>query len=237
MTTNLKYPLSEDEISILPKVWEFYLKFINNDILLNNYRKYTIKLISSEYSSNDFLRYEAVIDKLYWNLQHELAKIWINDENLIQIPYSLVLSNKTSYSSEKELGELINEKQLKTTYYRSFVNKLIIVDRKKKIIHAKKQESSIGMFNKNYFNLLGSQIMSSKQLYEKIIQEPNLIKTMKIPLPKYYHEIDYGFPNFSFCEYNINDVNDNDGRQTRLDRIIKMYYSGKDSEKNWFKLL
>ena len=58
-----------------------------------------------------------------------------------------------------------------------------------------------------YFNLLGSAIMSSIQLYERILHEPNLIIVTNIPLPMYYHQLDYGFPNFSLCAYNINDIN------------------------------
>lgn len=230
----LKYPLKDDEINILKNAWDFYFEFKNDEISLHDYRHKLINKISQKYLIEDFLKYESIIDKLYWNLQFEIAKLILNKE-IDTIPYSLTFVTETNFETDIELANII-ENKTKTIYYRSFINKLLIIDKNKKKVYTKDQESSISFFSHNYFNLLGASIMSSRELYELIMKNPNILKKMKIPLPSYYYQIDYGFPNFSLCNYNINDIRTKEGLQVRLDRIKKMFYSDK-SEKYWFTIL
>lgn len=232
--TELKYPLKDDELPILKDVWDFYFEFNNKEISLHDYRLKLINKISQKYAMEEFLKYESILDKLYWNLQFEIAKLILNKE-IDTIPYSLTFTTETNFETDWELANVI-ESKTKTIYYRSFINKLLVVDKHKKKVYTKDQESSISFFSHNYFNLLGASIMSSRELYELVMDNPNIIKKMKIPLPAYYYQIDYGFPNFSLCNYNINDVNTVEGSQVRLDRINKMFYSEK-SEKYWFTIL
>jgi hypothetical protein len=231
----LAYPFTKDEIKNLIKAWTFFMEFRKIDLSLQHYRKELIRIISSKYTIDEFLFYEAIIDKLYWNLQEKLAKIWLNDPYIDTIPYSLTLSNAHPYLNTEQLRDIISD-NLKKDYYRSFINKLIIIDKTQNIVYTKDQESSIKFMGKNYFNLLGSAIMSSIQLYERILKEPHQIIFTKIPLPMYYHQLDYGFANFSLCAYNINDINTIEGKKYRLERIKKMYYLP-NCENNWFKLI
>lgn len=228
------FPLTLEENNVLDEAWEFLFEFRKIDISLHRYRKTIIEKISSKYTIDEFITYEGIVDKLYWNLQHKLANIWLK-KDCNKIPYALTFVTETNYTSENELNDIITQYINTSTYYRSFINKLVVVDYEDKKIYTKMQESSIGFCCKNYFNLLGTEIMSSRSLYEKIITNPLLIKTIKIPLPVYYFEMDYPFPNFSFCQYNINDINNENSKMIRKSRIYKMYYD-KNAEKNWFKL-
>jgi hypothetical protein len=231
----LPYRFTNDEINSLIKAWTFFMEFRRIDLSLHQYRKELIKIISSKYTPEEFLFYEGIIDKLYWNLQSRLARIWLQDPYLNEIPYSLTLSQAEPFLNTTQYNYIINE-NLKRDFYRSFINKLIVIDKTTNIIYTKDQEGSSNVMGKNYFNLLGSAIMSSIQLYERILHEPHLIIMTNIPLPMYYHQLDYGFPNFSLCAYNINDINTNEGRMYRLNRIKKLYYEP-NCENNWFKLI
>ena len=231
----LPYQFNKIELDNLIKAWNFFMEFRRIDLSLHHYRKELIKIISSKYTPEEFLLYEGIIDKLYWNLQQRLARIWLNDPYLNQVPYSLTLSKAEPYLNTTQYNYIVNE-SLKKDFYRSFINKLVVVDKTNSLIYTKDQEGSSNIMGKNYFNLLGSAIMSSIQLYERILHEPHLIIVTNIPLPMYYHQLDYGFPNFSLCAYNINDINTKEGMSFRLYKIKKMYYEP-NCENNWFKLI
>ena len=91
-------------------------------------------------------------------------------------------------------------------------------------------ENSSHIFDKNYFNLLTMYILKNKQLYDQVMENPSIIKTMTLKLPEYYYQYDYGFPNLNYCVYEFGT------EEQRKERIYKMYYAD-DAEKNWFKLI
>ena len=87
----------------------------------------------------------------------------------------------------------INNILQKSNYYRSFINKLVIIDKKNKQIISKPFEGSADIFSKNYFNLLTMSILLKKKLYIKITENPYLIKNQKVInklLNGYYLQLD-----------------------------------------------
>ena len=225
----LPYQFNKIELDHLIKAWNFFMEFRKVNLTLHQYRRELIQNISLKYKPEEFLFYEGIVDKLYWNLQSRLAKIWLNDPYLDSIPYSLSLTKAEPYLNQSQYDYIVNE-SLKRDFYRSFINKLIVDDRTRHIIYTKDQEGSSTIMGKNYFNLLGSAIMSSIQLYERILHEPHLIIATNIPLPMYYHQLDYGFPNFSLIKPNVGSAN------WRKKKINYMYYD-ENSENNWFVLM
>jgi hypothetical protein len=230
----LKFPLIDDEVILLSEIWEFLKLFEFNTYTLNEYRQNLIKNISSKFPLSKFNLYENIIEKLFWNLRWLVYPYFFNNEysekayckliNEEKIPNSLLEIQHDSYDKFDLYKDKLNE----STSYRSFINKLLIIDDKTNNIYFKKQEGSSDIFFKNEFNLRTSSILFDRNLYEKIMLNPSLIKT--IDLPKSYHEYDYAFPNLNFCASFIG------SNKYRQKRIELMYYSN-DSEKNWFKLI
>ena len=241
----MRYIFTKKENENMDGAWKLLeiLTFNIKYITIYNFRNYIIKYVSENYSIEQFFLYETIIDKLYWNLQYEIAQLLLNISNnndinninnINEIPYSLTLCYKYKID-EIDINKKIDEYKKENNYYKSFVNKLIIIDKQKKILYLKEQEGTPKFMLNNYFNLLGSSIIINRPLYERIINNPSILRHMKIPMSQFYYEIDYAFPNFSLCEYNIND------RKERTERIRKMYYIFNDNKnkdaKYWFKLM
>jgi hypothetical protein len=241
-----KYPFTDNEIGLLDDAWKVINIFNKKFIFLSDYRNYIINHISSSYTPETFLRIESIINKLFWNIRWSVYPQWSDDSNNsnnsndtnntnntndTQIPSSLTLCEEIRYLDSSDLKSklMMLQKMNAGRYYRSFVNKLFIVDKQKKIIYVKSMEHSSELFSKNYFNLLTSHIMYDRQLYERIIGNPSLIRTTDIPISEYYYQPDYGFPNLNCCEYLIGTDVD------RLDRIKKLLFSPDD--KYWFKII
>lgn len=240
----LKYPLSDDELKLIDKVWEFSELFNFRTLYVSSYRKKIIKKITKKYTPSEFLIYENILDKLFWNLRWIIFPLWIFDGAISEknydafiknnygqykeIPNSLLLCEKTYYDNNNQLEKIIN-KFLTGTYLRSFINKIIIIDTKNKLIYLKPIECSSNIFSKNYFNLYTSTISSSRKLYEKTMTYPYKEGTHPVQLPDFYYESDYAFPNINYCVYNI------DNNETRLEKIKKMYFDT-GAVKNWYKL-
>lgn len=252
--SKLKYPLTDYEYKLIPKVWEFLEIFKKRFVFITDYRNYVIEQINKKYKIDDFYLLESILNKMFWNLRHLLKPLWIypkmeiddyikyleNDKSYL-IPESLLLCKFINYNDKKDLNEKIRNVYLgeKRSYYRSFINKLMIIDKEKKQLIVKPMEGSSDIFSKNYFNLLTSQILFSKELYEEVMKNPFIIKNKKIELAEFYYQYDYAFPNLNYCKYNIGTKKD------RIDRIKKMYYYNKNNANNgnkekakyWFKLI
>ena len=126
-------------------------------------------------------------------------------------------------------GNIKRNKIFETTYYRSFINKILIHDKTTDRIITKPMEGSSDIFAKNNFNLETMTILNDKNLYEKIMSNPLSLRNHDIQVPEYYFQLDYPFPNLNFMTYSFGN------KEERINRINKMYYC--DDCKNWYKLL
>lgn len=227
----LKYPLSDEEFNKINNVWEFIKVFDKQFIYITDYRKYLLKKIKKTYSIDEFFVYEGIVNKMFWNLRWLLFPFFINNyEGHNGIPNELLLCENIKFTDSNDLDKKIKNISLNDSYYRSFINKLIMVDEENKIIYNKKMEGSSHIFSKNFFNLYTITVLFNRKLYEKIVANPEITKKLKIELPYYYHQCDYGFPNMNYCVYSFN-TNEN-----KKERIKKMYYDYND-ERFWFRLL
>lgn len=243
----LKYPLTCNECEYIDQAWNFLNVFKYNTLYLHQYRDYIINNIVNNYSIDDFVKYENIINKLYWNLRWLLFPLWHNPEitgneyeqfivhnygNYDCIPNYILMYNQKNYSSSNELKEIIRNAKMNDMYYRSFINKLIMIDPEHHQINIKPMEGSSHIFHKNYFNTITSTILTNRELYENIMSEPYSLKAKihNIVLPSYYYEFDYPFPNLNQCVYCIG--NDDYHKY----RIQKMYYDS-NAEHNWFKII
>lgn len=244
----LKYPLEDKEYAYLDSAWEFLENFENKEIFNSDFRQDTIKNIRKNYTITEFYTYEKIINKLFWNLRWLTFVLWTKEglteasfESFIkdnykgydEIPNSLLLCEKKSYSDIDDAKKQIkNSDFFDQTYYRSFINKLVILDKTNKNIITKPIEGSSHIFGKNYFNLLTITILFNRELYEEIMEKPYILNFRKIKLSKFYHQMDYGLPNINFCIYQLGTKED------MLKRIEKLYYyKGSTYDKYWFRLI
>lgn len=214
----LEYPLDKSEYKVLDQAWEFLSVFKKPYIHVTDYRNYLVKKIKKKYTLDEFYMYETILNKLFWNLRDKLEK---NHKSCKSLEYNDVVD------LDKKLKQVV---EYLGTYYRSFINKLIIVDKNNKKIYYKKMEGSSVILDHDNFNLLALTILFDRQLYEDIMSHPiDYEKLKNMSLPKYYYQLDYGFPNLNCCRYSIGTKED------RVDRIQKFYYSGKQDY--WYKLI
>lgn len=237
-----KYPLTPEEEKILDNVWEFINVFKKPYIYITDYRNYLIKTLRKKYTIKVFHQYETVANKLFWNLRWVLAPLFQNPklsheeykEKLLtqtEIPFSLLKCEKIPYTNPEDLDKkLKNPDMLSDNYYRSFINKLIMVDQNNQIIYHKLMEGSSDILTHNSFNLATFTVFFDRELYERIMKEPYKIKNKHIEMSKYYYQYDYGFPNLNLCTYNFN------SKEDQIYRIKKMYYENKTG-KFWYKLI
>lgn len=213
----LKYKLSDSEYRDINKVWKFLKPFGKQFVYVTDRRNYLLKKLG-RYSLEEFYYYECIADKLLWNLRDRLERYF--DKGLSEC-------RVIEYSNSADLDDKVKKIEL-DSYYRSFINKLIMVDSKKKLIYSKKMEASPDIFSKNSFNLVSMMVLLDRNVYENVMLDISNYKEYIIDA-EYYYQYDYGFPNLNCCVYNFGDVD------IRKYRIKKLYYS-KDA-KNWFKLI
>ena len=235
---NLKIKFTNEELEKINEGWEFLNNFNKPYLSFIDYRRNLIKNISEKYTPEDFLFFETIIEKFFWNLRWKLAPYFLKKDinlSIDEFPNDLLICKQIPYENEFDLKTKIRTIKLTSgNYYRSFINKVIMVSKINKIIWVKDMEGSPHIFTKNYFNHLTMILLFDRNKYEKIMEDPqNALK--KIKLSKYYHQQDYGFSNLNFCSYKIFDTNE------KLDRIKKMYYT-EDPKidkkcKYWFKLI
>ncbi len=205
-------------MSDLEKAWKLLKIFSKPYISISSYRNYLIKKIPKKFTIDEFYICEKIIDKLFWDLRKKLGDI--GECYTISYNNSSDLDDKLFYIYE-DIG----------TFYRSFINKLIIVDKENKKIYYKKMDGSSIIFNgSNKFNLLTLTILFNRDLYEDVMNDKISKKEIKnIELPSYYYQLDYCFPNVNCCHYNLGT------KEEWLERIRKMYYT--ESSEYWYKLM
>lgn len=216
---SLKYPLTESEYEKIDDVWDFIQNFKKFPLSLHKYRSSLIETIKNKYSNNEFYILEFITEKLFWNLRECTYKMFLT-ENQKDINDLLELK-EGSYTDS--LNNMYNDNS-----YRSFINKLILIDDIDNKYFYKKIEGSAEIFNQNKFNIYTSTTLFNRNLYELIMMNPKKIK--KIFIPKYYYEYDYPFPNLNFGRAFCQTHN------FRKERINRMYYDH-NAEENWFKLI
>ena len=246
VNNKLKYPLNDDEYDKLDEVWKLINILSTPFVFISDYRNYLLNTIRENYTMKEFFVLETVINKLFWNLRWAVFPFFIkpklNEENYDkfindnygeydEIPNSLLLCDKIKYDNDDDLDKKIKNITSCNTYYRSFINKLIIIDKDNKVFYHKKMEGSSEIFSKNFFNLYTTMILFNRDLYEKIMRKPIRVKKYKIELSNYYHQYDYCFPNLNYCVYSIGDD------EYKIDRIKKIYYNGENDFKYWHKLI
>jgi hypothetical protein len=215
----LKFPLTDNEYNCLDKVYNFINDFNFMEYNLKTYRSKIINLIRKKYSINEFMYYEKIAEKLFWNLRYKTYMYFLNNYNIIKLQSGTL----------NEVNSLFH----KDNSYRSFINKLILIQDKnlQNKYFYKKMEGSSHIFNKNKFNIITFCILHNRDLYEKIIKNPQEILSIKEPT--YYFQYDYPYPNLNYGKPFIQSNN------FRLKRIKKMYYdiNTDKSENNWFTLI
>jgi hypothetical protein len=214
----IKYPLTAAEIQDLDRVWKFIKVFTKPYIYVTEYRNYLIKKLSSKYTPEQFFYLESVANKLFWNLRYRLASGKRVDSYCTKIPYT------GPADLDKKLAGL---DLYDTNYYRSFINKLVIVDKKDSVIYTKRMEGSSDIFVKNDFNTTVWNNFCNKLLYERAMRDPYKADNS---VNVYYHQYDYGFPNLNMCIYQAGSDTD------RFDRVKKMYYQD-GVAKYWFQII
>ena len=247
MNSKFKYPLNINEYNKLDKAWEMINIFNTPFIFITDYRNYLIKKIRKKYTLNEFFELETIINKLFWNLRWMIFPLFINPEmtkvdydnfinnnynNHTELPNSLLLCKKIKYENEKDLDDKLKNINCESAmYYRSFINKLIIIDYESKIIYNKEMEGSATIFSKNIFNLYTMTILFNRKLYEKIMNKPFTLKKHKIKLSNYYYQYDYGFPNLNYCVFSVGT------NEYKINRIKKIYYNKSNKFEYWYKLI
>jgi len=244
INNKLKYPLNLDEYNKLDTAWKLINIFNIPFIFITDYRFYLIKTIRKKYTIEEFYELESIINKLFWNLRWVIFPLFIkpkiskddydkfiNNNKFDEIPNNLLLCNKLKYENDDDLNKKLKNINLDSVYYRSFINKLVIVDRDIKTIYHKNMEGSSDIFKKNIFNLYTMTVLFDRNLYEKIMSNPYNAKHHKIELSNYYYQYDYGFPNMNYCVYGVG----ND--ESKKDRIKKIYYNRLNDFEYWYKLI
>jgi len=216
----LKYPLTYEEYDKINETWRFIKTLKTNEIILSVNKRYKIE---------EFYEYEKIANKLNWNMFITLSKILNkSNEDIINIE---------DYTDKKDLDIKIKQtKAINSNYYRSFINKIVIVDTKNRKIISKSQEGSSKIFVKNNLNKIMSNVLYNRELYEEIMNKgEELLKNKEYLLkitPKYNIQHDYCFPNLNRCVYNFGD------KKLNINRIKKYYYNATEpKDKYWFKLI
>lgn len=225
---HIKYKLTNEELSMIDATFKFLKIFKNKFALIRDYRTHLITTIRNNYTPEQFLQYEIIINKLFWNLRYIVSELWLNRKINGELPYSLTYCSTISYDNNNDLkNKLLLLKTSDNITYRSALNKLIMVDKKQHIIYSKQMEGSDILLSNNGFNCLTFTILFKRQLYEQVITTRKLPDKLKVY--KCNISLDYGFPNMNVCVYNVWDDNE------MLERIKKMYYE--DNDKYWCKLM
>ena len=227
--SKLKYPLTDNEYNDIDDVWQLIDLFAKPFIYVTDYRNYLIDIIPKKYDIDKFYYLETIANKLFWNLRWAIfSENKDYDKSAQIIPKSLTQCNDIKYENSTDLIQKLKTIDL-NNFYRSFINKLIIIDNPNKTIYYKDMEGSADIFCKNEFNLFTLTVLFNRELYEKVMLSSQSYKKLGIELSHYYYQYDYGFPNLNCCVYDFGD------EVTKKNRISKMYY--KNGSNNWFKII
>jgi hypothetical protein len=210
------YELTKSEINKLNDYWKFietFIKPLNHEARFGGthtqtYRIRLIHDIREKYSINEFYNYEKILNKLLYNL-------------LEHVGFSL-----EKYEIE-EIHKLFVTIKNPTT--NSYSHKKYLHDEKKNIKYDFEHYKSLTDITKvlKIFTTL-----SSKHLYEKVMNNKNELS--KIKYVKYYYPMDYPFPNVNLLFYNQNK------KDTWISRINKLYYTNTNNkldDKEWYNFI
>lgn len=247
-----KFILTEEEQKYIDKVWNFINKFKNIYLNVTEERQKKIKKIRNEYKPEEFYKNEKIANKIFWNIREIMHKYYdyhnyknnknkdIEDlKNIKKRERRMGIMEKKKYKNREELKRIVYDKSfLEKNYYRSFINKLIIVNKENKKVYKKEMEGTINFLIENEFNLITTIIFFNREIYENIIKkilsnnnkeiEREINKIIKNK-PQFYYQLDYFFPNINYCCYSTGDKNE------WIKRIKKYYYNENDNE--WFNII
>lgn len=240
---SLKFPLTSEEISKVDAAYDLLEIMTTRYYFVQDFRKHTIKKIRKMYSIEEFSELEDILNKLFWNVRWIVAPMFIGKDVLgDEIPYSLSLCHKSSYTTKDDLYKKIQSSDAyQHNFFRSSINKIFIVDKSSSTVYMKQMEGDSGIFGKNEYNALCARIFCDKNLCKAVITDPSILITTNVlkdfqetPVAASNLEFDYGFPNLNMCSYSTG------GKKFRREKIKRMYYynkNGKVSDKWWKKLL
>lgn len=174
---NLKFPLTNNELKDLDKVWEFMSFFRKSYLTRDKYNREIKKIIKNKYDLEQFYGYEKIVEKIYWNLVNKIRKeINLKPQLYLRKEYDLKkIENKILRRNEK-----IKESTVKKTYVVTADGNLI--------------------YKFNYpddLDLLVSSIIINRSVYETIMSEEEEIYNIKIYPYNNNIEFDYPFPNLN----------------------------------------
>lgn len=218
----MEYTLNDEELDKLDSAWIFLNLFTKPIISVSQYRYDLVNNIYNNYDADTFYKLEIICEKLLWNLINKVNYLYeIKNDRNICIDCE---TNLTESGFEKVMNKFYEDNS-----YRSFINKLVLVDDiNNKLYHRPMEGTSI--FYNNEFNSTIWKIMSDRQLYDVVMINPKEI--LNIPSPKYYVCGDYGFPNLNFGKPFIQ------SDSFRKKRIKKMFYKINSNDfSNWYKLI
>ena len=222
----LRYPLTTSECAKLSDVWRFITTFRFLTVSLHDYRTRIINSIRRDYTPESFYELEMIAEKLFWNLRHRTCTTFLDGQDPgDDLCHLTGLDHHRGGTIPQAL-----ETMYKDPSYRSFINKLILVDDVHNRVYYRRQEGSAPILAKNAFNLSTAWVFYDRDRYEAVMADPSTI--LSHSPPAYYHQYDYAFPNLNYGKPFIQT------RAFRTKRIANMYFTGdvEDSEKNWFRL-
>lgn len=206
------HPLSKEEIFLIDKVWIFINEFKEVSLTKSLYINKIIQSIKKLYSPVDFLIYETITEKLYWNAFNVIVdKIYVYDT--IKENYKI---NKSQTLHKLLKESLIGKSSLRKAY-----------------IYNKKHHSYMYKYNyPNDLDLLLFSMMINRSTYETILSNPNItLDEINNLIPNQYNsiiEFDYPFPNLNTIKpfsYSMKE---------RLANINNLYYAT-NARENWLE--
>jgi hypothetical protein len=202
----IKYKLDDEEIKKIDHVWKFIKYFRSTKISRSKYRKYMINKIKLNYTTEEFYKYEIIIEKMYWNLFYKIKNDIVFDPKIyIKKNFNL----KYIINNILKKNNNIKESNVRKTF--------IICD-------------DIILYKYDYPNNIDKllySIMINRGFYETIMLDDKLL--YKFDLKPYNNniEFDYAFPNLNTIKEFTKST------EIRLENIKKMYYDV-NAEKYWF---
>lgn len=201
----IMYPLEADELSLIDKLWDFLTIFRKTYLTKSSYMNNIAKIIQKIYIPQDFLLYEKLAEKLYWNL----VFVMIDKLNI----KSTIRKKKTI--NKIDIKNKILQKSISRTIGETTINKTFVATNK--AIYYKYEYP-------NDLDKLMYSVMINRSLYETIMSNIDKISLQylsELEIEPYnnFIEFDYGFPNLNTIRpfaYTDN---------VRLENITKMYWN------------
>jgi hypothetical protein len=210
------HKLLKSEIKNLDNYWKFIETFYVDETKdwihgVYGYRHDLIKKIREKYTTEDFYKYEKILNKLLWNL---IEHIKFNIDT-IEITLKEKLYDKIKYKHNRSFSHkqyLYNQKINKKYYFKHY-----------------KEISDYPIINAIFY------IVSKKELYNEVMSNKiyninNKILHDKIYFAEdYYYPADYAFPNINLLFYNENK------KDLWIKRINTLYFNKNDKiNEGWY---